>query len=87
MSHDPWLPTPTDLDEAPSLAVLAILQATIRVADATLVADHPVLLDSEPPDELLDRAAAAVASHLYPLHRAILAYRAALERFRLANPL
>jgi hypothetical protein len=84
MTPDYWLPLPTDLEDAPSLAVLAVLQAALRVANTALVTDHPALLDSQLPDEPLDHAAAIVAARLGLLHRAIAAYRAAVERF--ANP-
>jgi hypothetical protein len=44
-----WLPVPTELDEAPALAVLAVMAAGLDVAVMALMAAHPDLADVDRP--------------------------------------
>lgn len=65
------LPTPPDLDDAPELGVLVVLQLVLRVADHALVAVHPHLVGNDPAHEPVERAAAAVLARAWHLRRAV----------------
>lgn len=80
------VPTPPDLDRAPELAVLAVLQVCVEAATHAVVAGQPGLRGSgEPgPDPVGDShwVALAFVHAGDALQRTIRAYRAALERDR-----
>lgn len=43
------LPTPPELDQAPELALIAVLEFTLEIAVQALVAAHPQLCDHQRP--------------------------------------
>ena len=78
------IPTPDDLDRAPELAILAVLDHTLELAAAALAGAHPELCDPERPYWLgSPTRSLTIAKTLVPrirgLQHAIRAYRRALE--------
>jgi hypothetical protein len=79
------IPTPTDLDDHPELAVLAVLDAALHASVFAVIAVHPPLRDHDPRTGHLPDSH-WVASVLIPLaHQlqdAIAGYRRVLDRER-----
>lgn len=75
------IPTPTDLDRAPELAVIAVLDAALKASANAMISAHPPLRD---PDCSVGNAADLVASVFLSianqLGEAISAYHRAIER-------
>jgi hypothetical protein len=76
-------PTPEELEEAPELAVLALLDANLEIALRALVSAHPQLADPDRPAWTLDhspsgRAAENFLARAKGLHRTLETYRDAV---------
>ena len=81
--------TPTILVDAPELAVLDLLQESLRVAGNALVAAQPALLGESPPWRITPELTAAkdVLRHATALGRALQRYhRCVLLRLLLKRP-
>jgi hypothetical protein len=77
--NGPGLLAPTDLDDHPELAVLAVAREAAAITDLALVAAHPRLVGDDP-DDPVEHAANAVLHAAASLRAAIDAYCEALER-------
>lgn len=80
-------PTPEELEDAPELAVLALLDANLEIALRALVSAHPQLADPDRPAWTLDqspsgRAAKTFLARAKGLHRALETYRDAVALHR-----
>jgi len=78
----PSAPTPDQLDAAPELAVLAVLESALDAAANTLVATHPGLRSGSPLDDELPRDPPVWVA--YELTDRAHALRAAIRRYRIA---
>ena len=78
----PSAPTPDELDAAPELAVLAVLESALDAATNTLVATHSELRSGSPLDEELPPNPAVWVG--YELTDRAHALRAAIRRYRVA---
>jgi hypothetical protein len=78
--HSIKIPTPTDLDRAPELAVIAALDAALKASVFAMISAHPSLRD---PDSSVGNDAYLVASVFLAianqLGEAISAYHRAIE--------
>lgn len=77
MNLSDFLPYAHDLDDAPQLAAVALLSASLILAERALLSAHPCLAGEDPADrqELLG---AAIVSLAPVLHRALDEYRDAI---------
>lgn len=86
MSHEEWRPTPPEIDHAPEVALLAVLDHALDIAAAAVVAAHPNLLDDEPFYRQLGRpemkAADAILTRARRLRDALNRYRRAVAALR-----
>ncbi len=77
-----WLPTPPEIEQAPEIALLSVLQRTLDVTVYALLAIHPYLTADEPCYRHLDlpeiNAADAVLAHAHRLRDALDRYRRAI---------
>jgi hypothetical protein len=78
-------PTPDEIDEAPELALLALLDTHLELLLRALVAAHPALIDRNRPSWRRDtspayRAAETLAARSARLLRAVAVYRRAIAR-------
>lgn len=76
-----WMPAPPEIEHAPEIALLAVLQRTLDVAVYALLASHPCLTDPELSFHLQHpevRAADNVLAHAHRLRDALDRYRAAI---------
>ena len=88
---DDWLPSPEELDQAPQLALLAVLDRSLEIAAYAVLVAHPELSDPEPPPYWRppDRSANAAESLLRVaarLRRALSLYRITTLRATLSHP-
>jgi hypothetical protein len=81
MNGNDWRPTPPEIDRAPEVALLAVLDHGLDVAAAALVAAHPNLLDDDPFYRRLDRPTTKAADIILTRVRRL---REALHRYRRA---
>jgi hypothetical protein len=81
-SGDDWRPTPPEIDHAPELALLAVLDHALDILAAAVVAAHPNLTDDEPFYRQLHRpevkAADVILTHARRLRVALGRYRRAI---------
>jgi hypothetical protein len=82
MKRDRWQPTPPEIDRAPEIALLAVLDHALDTAAAAVIAAHPNILDDEPLYRRLDRpemkAADAILTRARRLRDALDQYRRAI---------
>jgi hypothetical protein len=81
MKGEVWSPSPPEIDRAPEVALLAVLDHALDVAMAAVVAAHPNLVDDEPFYRQLHRPEVKAADAI--LTRAA-RLRDALDRYRRA---
>lgn len=74
-------PRIVEVYDAPQLAVLAVLEAALDVAEVTLVAAHPYDLDLDDP-RVDDRAGRALVAAVQEVAAAVARYRLALALTR-----
>lgn len=79
MKPGDWQPTPPEIDRAPEVALLAVLDHVLDVVAAAIVAAHPNLLDDEPFYRRLDRPEIKAADAILTRARRL---RDALDRYR-----
>jgi hypothetical protein len=86
MKGEDWRPSPPEIDRAPEVALLAVLDLALDVAMAAVVAAHPNLVDDEPFYRQLHRpemkAADAILTRAGRLRDALDRYRRALAALR-----
>lgn len=77
-----WVPTPPQLEQAPELAILAVLECALETASSALLAVYPEFCDMEPREPLSQPALGAltIISAGKRLHTSIAGYRGAIER-------
>jgi len=78
-------PRPPEIAHSPELAILAALDATLLIADDTLLATHPELWDQDrpwwrPPPDAMVRIAATIIDLAHRLRDELARYRSALEK-------
>lgn len=79
MKRGDWQPTPPEIDRAPEVALLAVLDHALDVVATAIVAAHPNLLDDEPFYRHLDRPELKAADAILTRARRL---RDALHRYR-----
>jgi hypothetical protein len=79
-----WRPTPPEVERAPEVALLAVLDRALDATVAAIIAAHPNLADGEPYYRRLDRpearAADAILARAARLRDALHRYRRVLAR-------
>jgi hypothetical protein len=68
------VPTPPELDDAPELAVLAVLEHVLRVAETALLAVYPHLVGDDDPTDPPERIAALILDRAAHLRSAVATY-------------
>jgi hypothetical protein len=81
-SGDDWRPAPPEIEHAPEVALLAVIDHALDILAAAVVAAHPNLTDDEPFYRQLHRpevkAADAILTHARRLRVALGRYRRAI---------
>lgn len=77
-----YIPTPSHLDDAPELAVLAVLEPALEATTSAVIAMHPELRSGCSLDDQLPRNPAVWVA--YDLTERARALRDAIRRYRIA---